>query len=95
MIYTKRELQSVRPSEHTEGMRHTVKERPVPCWQNGVTMQCYVMTENDLNLWADLQVHYQISCSINYANIIYNKIKSLATVSINKKPPQINLYKSV
>ena len=36
---------------------HTVGYRPVPCWQDGITAQCYAMTENDLNLWADLHVH--------------------------------------
>ncbi|KAF8466784.1 hypothetical protein DFH94DRAFT_686038 [Russula ochroleuca] len=56
---------------------HTLGDRAVPCWQDGHTTQCYVITENDLNLWAKLH------------------IKNPTTVSIDTKPPQINLYHSI
>ncbi|KAH9992366.1 hypothetical protein BJV77DRAFT_445117 [Russula vinacea] len=55
---------------------HTLGDRVVPCWRDGHTTQCYALTENDLNLWAELQ------------------LKNPTTVSIDKKPPQINLYNS-
>ena len=58
-IYEKRITLREALRAHWRCETHTVGERPVPCWRDGVTTQCYAMTENDLNLWADLQVRRQ------------------------------------
>ena len=66
----------------------------MPCWRDGITTQCYVMTENDLNLWADLHVCHPNMLQRRFY-YFYNQIKNPITISIDTKPPQINLYNSV
>ena len=48
---------------------HTTGDRPVPCWRDGFTDQCFAMTENDLNMWADLHVHRSNVLCHRFANI--------------------------
>ena len=43
---------------HWKCETHTLGDRVVPCWRDGITTQCYVITENDLNLWAELHVRF-------------------------------------
>jgi hypothetical protein len=41
---------------HWKCETHTTGARTVPCWRDGVTTQCFAITENDLNFWAELHV---------------------------------------
>lgn len=78
---------------HWKCETHTIGERTVPCWRDGITTQCFAITENDLNFWAELHVRL---LGIRSYQITYdNQIKNLTVVSIDTKPPQINLYNSI
>jgi hypothetical protein len=74
-IYQKRIAVREALRAHWRCETHTVGERPVPCWRDGITTQCYVMTENDLNLWADLHVGHTRICCRAISNIITTRSK--------------------
>jgi hypothetical protein len=35
---------------------HSLPDKIVPCWKEPVNNQCYVITEQNLNMWATLHV---------------------------------------
>ena len=35
---------------------HSIRDKTVPCWWDGITNQCYAMAQNDLNMWSDILV---------------------------------------
>ena len=73
---------------------HSIRQRPVPCWCDGHTTQCYAITKNDLSLWANLHDITWKFCCIMPSDYYDNQLKNPTTVSIDEKPPQINLYNS-
>lgn len=70
-------------------------DKTVPCWRDGLTMQCYAIAEQDLNLWADLHVSTATLCTIETRISTSFQIKNPSEYPIDKKPPQLNLFHSV
>jgi hypothetical protein len=36
---------------------HSIGDKTMPCWQDGITNHCYALAENNLNMWANILVH--------------------------------------